>query len=389
MLTSIGILLIVGLLFGSLFTRLKLPGLLGMMIAGILLSPHCLNWLSSDLMAVSGDLRKVALVVILSRAGLSLNLSDLKKAGRPGILLCFVPACFEILAITLLAPLFLGVTTVEAAIMGAVIAAVSPAVVVPRMIRLMDEGYGVKKGIPQMILAGASVDDVFVIVLFTAFTALADGGAVSAVSFLEIPLSIVLGVAMGVLVGLGLLVFFSKFTMRNSVQLLIFLGLSFLMLAVEDLAPVSGLLAIMAAGITINQKNPTLAKALGSKYNKIWVGAEIMLFVLVGATVDMQYALAAGVMAILLVVCALAVRMVGVYTSVVGTKLSGKERLFTMMAYTPKATVQAAIGAIPLSMGLPCGQMVLTVAVLSILITAPFGAITMDRTYQKLLSENT
>lgn len=392
MLTSIALILLLGLLLGSLFSKMKLPSLLGMILVGIILSPYALNLIDESILNISGDLRQIALVIILTRAGLSLDLSDLKKVGRPAILMCFVPACFEILGTVLLAPKLLGVTTLEAAIIGSVIAAVSPAVVVPRMIRLMEDGYGQTNHIPQLILAGASVDDVFVIVVFTAFTSLASTGNLSATSFLQIPISIILGILLGGIVGSVLVIFFRKFHMRDSVKILIILSLSFLLLTLqnylEGIVPVSGLLAIMSMGIMIKQKYDTLAVRLSTKYNKLWVAAEVFLFVLVGATVNLNYAVSAGIFPILLVVGAMVFRMLGVAISLIKTKLSGKEKLFCMVAYTPKATVQAAIGAIPLTMGLPCGQLVLTVAVLSILITAPFGAISIDHLHKRLLSKD-
>lgn len=391
MLTSIALILLLGLLLGSLFSKIKLPSLLGMIIVGIVLSPHALNLIDDSILNISADLRQIALVIILTRAGLSLDITDLKKVGRPAILMCFVPACAEMVGVILLAPLLLGVTRLEAAVMGSVIAAVSPAVIVPRMIRLMEEGYGQKNSIPQLILAGASVDDVFVIVVFTALTSLVSTGTISPVSFLQIPISILLGVIIGGIVGIALVRFFKRFHMRDSVKLLIILSFSFLLLELqnrlEGIVPISGLLAIMSLGIVIKQKYDVLAVRLSGKYNKLWVAAEVFLFVLVGATVDLKYAVSAGVWAVILVAGALLFRMLGVALSLIKTKLSRQERLFCMVAYTPKATVQAAIGAIPLTMGLPCGQIVLTVAVLSILITAPFGAICIDKLYQRLLSE--
>ncbi|MDY5577494.1 MAG: cation:proton antiporter [Lachnospiraceae bacterium] len=390
MLTSIALILLSGLLLGSLFSKLKLPSLLGMIIAGIILSPYALNLIDDSILNISSDIRQIALVIILTRAGLSLDVSDLKKVGRPAVLMCFVPACVEIAGTIILAPLLLGITTLEAAIMGSVIAAVSPAVVVPRMIRLIEEGYGKEHSIPQLILAGASVDDVFVIVLFTAFTSLASTGTLSAVNFLQIPISIILGILTGIISGMILVRFFQKFHMRDSVKILIMLSCSFLLLEMQDrlegIIPMSGLLAIMSLGIVMKQKYNTLAVRLSGKYNKLWVAAEVFLFVLVGATVDLKYALASGLCAVLLVAGALCFRMLGVALSCIKTNLTRQERFFCMVAYTPKATVQAAIGAIPLTMGLPCGQIVLTVAVLSILITAPFGAICIDKLYQKLLT---
>ena len=391
MLTSIAVILLFGLLIGWIFSKLKLPSLLGMVIVGIVLSPHALNLIDESILGISGDLRQIALVIILTRAGLSLDVSDLKKVGRPAVLLCFVPACVEILGTVILAPMLLGVTMLEASIIGSVIAAVSPAVIVPRMIKLIDEGYGKDKGFPQLILAGASVDDVFVIVVFTAFTALASTGEMSVTSFIQIPISIVLGIMLGGCVGIVLVAFFKKCHMRDSVKILIILSISFLLLGVENrlqgYIPVSGLLAIMSMGIIIKQKYGVLALRLSAKYNKLWLGAEVFLFVLVGATVDLRYVASAGVSAVLLILGALLFRMTGVAISLLKTGLSKRERLFCMVAYTPKATVQAAIGAIPLSMGLECGNIVLTVAVLSILITAPFGAICVDNLYKRLLEK--
>ena len=391
MLTSIAVILLLGLLIGWIFSKFKLPSLLGMVIVGIVLSPHALNLIDESILGISGELRQIALVIILTRAGLSLDVSDLKKVGRPAVLMCFVPACVEILGTVILAPMLLGVTMLEASIIGSVIAAVSPAVIVPRMIKLIDEGYGKAKSIPQLILAGASVDDVFVIVVFTAFTALASTGEMSVTSFIQIPISIVLGIMLGGCVGIVLVAFFKKCHMRDSVKILIILSISFLLLGVENrlqgYIPVSGLLAIMSMGIIIKQKYGVLALRLSAKYNKLWLGAEVFLFVLVGATVDLRYVASAGVSAVLLILGALLFRMTGVAISLLKTGLSKRERLFCMVAYTPKATVQAAIGAIPLSMGLECGNIVLTVAVLSILITAPFGAICVDNLYKRLLEK--
>lgn len=393
MLTSIALILLLGLLLGSLFSRLKLPSLLGMIIVGIVLGPYALNMIDESILNIAAQLRQIALVIILTRAGLSLNIADLKKVGRPAVLMCFVPACIEMLGTVLLAPALLGVTVLEAAIMGSVIAAVSPAVIVPRMIRLIEEGYGKENSIPQLILAGASVDDVFVIVVFTAFTTLATAGNASIMSMLQIPISIVIGIAIGVLSGLVLIAFFKRFHMRDSVKILIILSISFLLLELENrlegIVPMSGLLAIMSVGIMVKQKYEVLAVRLSGKFNKLWVAAEVFLFVLVGATVDLKYAVAAGIMAIFVVIGALIFRMIGVFLCLIKTKLARNEKLFCMMAYTPKATVQAAIGAIPLMMGLECGQMVLTVAVLSILITAPLGAFMMDGTYKRLLRKET
>ncbi|MBP1756155.1 MAG: potassium transporter [Firmicutes bacterium] len=392
MLTSIAYIFLLGLLLGSIFNKLKLPSLLGMLITGMILSPYALNLLDDKILNISPELRQLALVIILTRAGLSLDLGDLKKVGRPAVLMCFVPACFEMLGIILLAPPLLHVTILEAAIMGAVVAAVSPAVIVPRMIKLMEEGYGTKNSIPSLILAGASVDDVFVIVVFTALTGLAQGKTVDVYSFLRIPISILVGIIVGIVLGYILYRFFRQFHLRDSAKVIILLGMSFLLIELEkrigSFIPISGLIAIMSMAATIYKKYEVLAKRLSDKFNRLWVAAEILLFVLVGATVNLQYALAAGLVSLVVIFGALLVRMVGVYCCLIKTKLPIKERVFCMIAYTPKATVQAAIGAIPLSMGLACGDKVLTVAVLSIIFTAPLGAFIIDRNYRRLLERS-
>lgn len=389
MLTSLAIIFLLGLLMGTIFNKLKLPSLMGMIFTGILLSPYAFNLLDEKILSISPDLRQLALVIILTRAGLSLDINELKKVGRPAFFMCFVPACFEILAVVIITPKILGVTVLEAAIMGAVVAAVSPAIIVPRMINLIDKKIGKENSIPQLIMAGASVDDIFVIVLFTAFTGLAKGGDISISSFAQIPISIIMGILVGVLMGIILIKLFKKIHLRDSIKVIIILSLSFLLIelqnTLENIIPMSGLLAIMSMGILIKAKYEVLAIRLSSKYNKLWLAAEIILFVLVGATVNTKYALQAGIPVIIVILFALVFRMAGVYVCLIKTKLSMKERLFCMIAYTPKATVQAAIGSIPLSMGLDCGNLVLTVAVLAILITAPFGAIGIDSTYKKLL----
>ena len=327
-------------------------------------------------------------VIILTRAGLSLDIDDLKKIGRPAVLMCFVPAVFEMCAVGILAPIFLKVDVLDAFIIGSIIAAVSPAVVVPRMIRLIEEGYGDEHKIPQLILAGSSCDDVFCIVVFTSLTSLAQTGDINVFKFIAIPFSILIGSIVGAGIGFLLVKFFKRFHMRDTVKVLIVLSISFLLLELEKITPIpfSGLIAIMAMSMVVKKIYEDLAERLSEKYNKLWVGAEIFLFVLVGATVNVKYAINSGITVVVLVICALMIRMVGVYASVLKTKLTPKERLFCMIAYTPKATVQAAIGAIPLSMGLKVGDMALTVAVISILITAPFGAIMVDNLYKKLLT---
>jgi len=380
---------LLGMLLGWLFTRMKLPSLLGMLITGIVLGPYVLNPLDDSILNISADLRQIALIVILTRAGLSLDINDLKKVGRPAVLMCFVPACLEILGMVLLAPGIRGITVLEAAIMGAVVGAVSPAVIVPKMLVLMDQGYGVEKSIPQLLLAGASVDDIFVIVMFTAFTGLAQGNGITPASFARIPVSIITGIILGVLVGIVLALFFEKIHIRDSGKVVILLSLSFLMItlehAVETYVPFSELLAVMSIGISLQKKRQAVAERLSAKYSKLWVAAEILLFVLVGATVNIGYAAKAGGGAVLLIFCVLLFRMAGVWICLLGTRLLIKERIFCMIGYMPKATVQAAIGGIPLAMGLACGDIVLTVAVLAILITAPLGAFGIDRTYRRLL----
>ncbi|MSS63935.1 cation:proton antiporter [Velocimicrobium porci] len=392
MLTSLAFIFLLGLLLGSIFERLKLPSLLGMIFTGIILGPHVLNLLDESILSISADLRQLALVIILTRAGLSLDLDDLKKVGRPAVLMCFIPACFEIAGVTLLAPHLLGVTRLEAAIMGSVLAAVSPAVIVPRMIKIMEEGYGKNHSIPQLILAGASVDDVFVIVLFTSFTGLAKGNGIELINFASIPVSIIMGILLGGIFGLLITKFFKMLHMRDSVKIIIILSISFLFIECENqlkgIIPISGLLAIMSMGIAINQWYPILSKRLSQKYNRLWVGAEILLFVLVGATVDVGYVKKAGVLFLVLICLALLMRMIGVLFCMFKTSFTKKERIFCMLAYTPKATVQAAIGGIPLAMNLACGQKVLTAAVVAILVTAPFGAIAVDKSYRLLLEKN-
>ena len=392
MLTSLALIFLFGLIFGALFQKLRLPPLLGMLIVGIVLGPYALNWLDDSLLSISADLRQIALIIILTRAGLNLNISDLKKVGRPAILMCFLPACFEILGMLVLAPPLLHISYLDAAIMGAVVGAVSPAVIVPKMLRLMEEGYGTEKSIPQLILAGASVDDVFVIVLFSSFTGLAKGESFSPWRFAEIPISILLGVLLGAALGLLLAFFFQKVHVRDSVKVLLLLSFSFLLVALEDalegFVPISGLIAVMSLGIALQRKRDIVARRLSLKFSKLWVAAELLLFVLVGATVDLHYAYAAGLPAVILIFGVLLFRMAGVWVCLFKTKLLFKERLFCVLAYMPKATVQAAIGSVPLSMGLSCGNIVLTVAVLAILITAPLGAFLIDLTYKKLLSRD-
>ena len=389
MLLSISLILIVGMSMGWLCQRMKLPSLLGMLVTGIILGPYVLNLLDESIFGISSELRKIALIIILTRAGLGLDVSGLKKIGRPAVLMCFVPASFELLGMILLAPKLMGLTVLEAAVMGAVLAAVSPAVVVPRMVKLMEEGYGVKEGIPQLILAGASVDDVYVIVLFSTFVGMMQGQGVSVVNFINIPVSIVLGIAIGLLFGVLLAYYFKKVHIRDTSKVLIILSISFLLVVMEDRLTTaitfSALIAIMFLGIGLQYKREAVAKRLSVKYAKLWVAAEVFLFVLVGATVNIGYLGKVGAKALIVIIGAVMFRMLGVFVCLLGTSLKRKERLFAMMAYTPKATVQAAIGGIPLSLGFACGDTVLTVAVLAIVLTAPLGAFAIDLSYQRLL----
>lgn len=391
MLLSIALILLVGMSMGWLCRKMKLPGLLGMLATGIVLGPYVLDLLDPSILGISAELRKIALIIILTRAGLGLDLSGLKKIGRPAVLMCFVPASFELFGMLLLAQKLMGLSILEAAVMGAVLAAVSPAVVVPRMVKLMDEGYGVKEGIPQLILAGASVDDVYVIVLFSTFTGMMQGTGASVIRFINIPVSILLGIAIGLGIGVLLACFFQKVHMRDTSKVLIILSISFLLVVTEDhlTTPVtfSALIAVMFIGIGLQRKREVVAKRLSAKYGKLWVAAEVFLFVLVGATVNIGYVGKVGITALIVIVGALLFRMFGVLMCLLGTEIRGKERLFTMLAYTPKATVQAAIGGIPLSLGFACGESVLAVSVMAIVLTAPLGAFAIDLTYKKFLKK--
>lgn len=390
MLLSISLILIIGMSMGWICKKIKLPSLLGMLATGIVLGPYVLNLLDESILGISADLRKMALVIILTRAGLGLDLSGLKKIGRPALLMCFVPASFEIIGMILLAPKVMGLTLLEAAIMGAVLAAVSPAVVVPRMVKLMDEGYGVKEGIPQLILAGASVDDVYVIVLFSTFVGMMQGEGASMINFVNIPISIFLGIAIGAFIGILLAYYFKKVHIRDTSKVLIILSISFLLVVTEEQLTTtitfSALIAIMFIGIGLQKKREAVAKRLSIKYGKLWVASEVFLFVLVGATVNIEYLGKVGWKAFIVILGAIVFRMLGVFMCLLGTSMNRKERIFIMMAYTPKATVQAAIGGIPLALGFSCGDTVLTVAVLAIVLTAPLGAFAIDLSYKKMLS---
>lgn len=395
MLTSLSFVFLLGLAMAALCQKFKIPRIIGMLVTGILLGPCVLNWLSESILGISSELRQMALIIILLKAGLSLNLADLKKVGRPALMMSCVPASFEILAFVIFAPAILHISRVEAAVMGAVLGAVSPAVVIPRMVQLMETKYGTDQRIPQMIMAGASCDDIFVIVLFSTFTNMAQGGSAHVADFINIPVSILLGIALGAVAGYGLSLFFEtayakEHYVRNSMKVILILGMSFFLMSVETWlkgkVSVSGLLAVVSMAAVIRIKCiPKVSKRLSEKFGKLWIAAEVILFVLVGAAVDIRYTMQAGIAAVLMIFVGLMFRAVGVSLCMLGTKLNKKERLFCVIAYLPKATVQAAIGSAPLAMGLPCGQIVLSVAVLAILITAPLGAAGMDLTYDKLL----
>ncbi|WP_300752842.1 cation:proton antiporter [uncultured Brachyspira sp.] len=393
MLLSLALIFLCGMLLGKIFSLLKLPSLLGLIITGIILGPYCLNLLDSSILSISADLRELALIIILTRAGLNLDIEDLKKVGRPAILMCFIPASFEIIGMVLIAPKLFNITLFEAALMGSVVAAVSPAVLVPKMLKLIDERYGTNKSIPQLIMAGASVDDIFVIVLFASFTSLVKGGSVSALDFLKIPTSIIFGLLVGIITALILTKFFSRFHIRDSAKVVIILSISFILVTIENsiskffngIIGFSGLLAVMSLGAFLKAKKQELSKRLSLKYSKLWVAAEIMLFVLVGATVNIKYALNTGFTGILLIFAVLIFRMLGVLISLIKTNLNKKEKIFSMIAYCPKATVQAAIGSIPLSLGFASGEIILTIAVLAILITAPLGSFAIELFYKRLL----
>ena len=395
MIASLGIIFLTGMLSAEIFKRIRLPRILGMLIVGVVLGSHVLNLIDTSLLAISADLRKIALVIILIKAGLSLDIRDLKKVGRPALLMSFLPALFEITAFTIVSPYILGISRIEGAVIGSILGAVSPAVVVPKTVQLMEEKYGTDKSIPQLILAGASLDDVFNIVLFSTFITMAQGGEVSAVSFVNIPVSIILGIAVGIAVGFVLTCFFElcfkkKAKIRNSTKVIIILAVSFLLTALEnvlaDIVSFSGLLSVISMSCVVGMKSEkSVSGRLKEKFGKLWIAAEVMLFVLVGAAVDIRYTVSAGAGGAAMIFISLAFRCVGVMLCMIGTKLNIKERIFCVIAYMPKATVQAAIGSVPLAMGMSIGNTALSTAVLAIIITAPLGAFGMDVTYKKLL----
>lgn len=397
MLTSLSFIFLVGLAMAAICQRIRLPRIIGMLLTGIVLGPYVLDLLDPSILSISSELRQMALIIILVKAGLSLNLADLKKVGRPAVMLACVPASFELMGYVLFTPMILGINRIEAAVMGAVLAAVSPAVVVPRMVKFMETGYGTRKSIPQMILAGASCDDIFVIVLFSTFSGMAQGGSARLLDFVNIPISILSGIVVGAVAGWILSAFFEtayakKHYVRNSMKVIIVLGVAFLLMSVETWVKpylsVSGLLAVVSMACVLKLRSIREVSArLSQKFGKLWLAAEVLLFVLVGAAVDIRYTMGAGFAAVLMIVTALLFRTLGVLLCLIGTDLNGKERLFCVIAYLPKATVQAAIGSVPMAMGLPCGQIVLSVAVMAILITAPLGALGMDCSYEKLLEK--
>ena len=392
-LTSLGIIVLCGLLLGSICNKIKLPPLLGMLIVGIVLGPYVLNLISPQILGISADLRQLALIIVLTRAGLSFNINELKKNGRSAVMLCFVPAVMEIVGYIIFGILLLKISWNEAAILGCVMAAVSPAVIVPRILKLKEQGYGTDKGIPQMILTGASADDVFVIILFTAFLGMSGGNGFDFNILWRTPVSIILGIGLGLLIGWLFSLFVKRFHIRDTVKIIVLLCFSFFFVSIENhvsaYVPFSGLLAVIAMSAMLFATHKECAERLSVRYNKLWLVAEILLFVLVGATVDLSFAVKSGGIIIAVIALALVFRIVGVYLCVIRTKLNFKERLFCAIAYTPKATVQAAIGAIPLTMGLACGQIVLTAAVLAIIITAPIGAFLIDILYKKMLEKDT
>lgn len=389
MLFSLTLILIIGFSLSGVFQKLKLPGILGMLLTGIILGPFVLDFISKDILNISSELRQIALIVILTRAGLNLNIKDLKKVGRPAILMCFIPATFEIITITIFALILFNISYVEGAIMGCVLAAVSPAVVVPRMLNLIEKGYGKDKSIPQIIMAGSSVDDIFVIVLFTSFLGVYEGGSFDLLTLIDVPISIILGILLGVLAGVIVVKIFKRIHIRDTIKLLIILSISFAFVSLESLVkiylPISGLLAVMALSCTILKQYDVLARRLSNKFSKLWVGFELFLFVLVGASVDITQLSSAGFVSIILILGALIFRFCGVFVCLYKTKLSIKEKLFCAISYMPKATVQAAIGSIPLAVGVASGEAILAVAVMAIFITAPLGAIGVDMTYENLL----
>ena len=380
MTTSIAIIILFGLTLNFIFEKLKLPGLLGMLLLGIVLGPYVLDVLDSALLSISSDLRKLALIIILLRAGLGISKDNLNKVGKTAIKMSFIPGILEGLTIASLSMFLFNMTFIEGGILGFIVAAVSPAVVVPSMLNFIDNKIGEKKNIPTLILASASIDDVVAITIFTTFLGLYSGSQINiGMSLLSIPISIVLGIVIGVLTGLLLVSFFKKHHVRDTKKVLIILGIATLLTSLETvlsgLVPIASLLGVMTIGFVLLEKREIVAKRLAKKFNKIWVFSEILLFVLIGSQVNIEVAFNSGLKGVIIILCGLILRSIGVLISTLGTDLNLKERLFCAIAYTPKATVQAAIGAIPLSLGVPSGELILAVAVLSIILTAPLGLI--------------
>lgn len=390
MLESLALIWLVGLGFAWVSGRLGLPRLVGMLIAGMVLGGSGLNLLSDAMLAISSDVRTLALALILLKAGLSLNLGDLRQVGRPAAMMSFVPATCEVLAYAVFAPLILGITPLEGALMGAVLGAVSPAVVVPQMVSLMEKRYGTGQSIPQMILAGASLDDVYTIVVFTSVLSMLQGDGMDVMAFADIPVSIILGVGVGIVCGVALWKLWNRVSVSLPLQVVTLIAMGCGLVTLEhllaDVVALSGLLAVMAMACVLGRKHPQ-TPALSKAFGSLWDGAQVLLFVLVGAAVNLPYALHAGVGVLAMIALSLAIRACGVWLCLLGTHLNVKERLFCVIAYLPKATVQAAIGGIPLAVGLGCGELVLTTAVVAILITAPLGALGMERTYQRFLQK--
>lgn len=398
MLQSMALVLLIGLILGKIFQKLNLPSILGMLVSGVILGPYALNLIDTKTLMISSELRQMALVIILIKAGLSLDLKDLKKVGFSAFCLSFIPASVEIIGYVIFAPIILKMSIIDALLLGSVMAAVSPAVVVPRMVKMIENKIGTTKSIPQMILAGASLDDIYVIVLFTSFLAMSKGESVNALVALNIPISIILGIALGVLTGFILHYLFEQMhqfnhTIKNSIKVVIITATAFLLVSIEALLKnyiaISGLLAVMSMALILKIYTKShIINRLSSKFSKLWVVAEIILFVLVGAAVDIRFALNAGLQPLFLIIIALGFRSLGVILSLFTTKLTRFEKLFCVVAYLPKATVQAAIGSLPLALGLNSGNIILTTAVIGIMVSAPLGAIGIDALMKKIKNLN-
>lgn len=390
MATSLAIIILLGLVVNTVFERLEMPGLLGMLILGVIIGPHALNWIDPDLIKISDDLRKIALIVILLRAGLGISRESLKKVGSTAIKLSCIPGLMEGFTIAIISTVVLDFSFIQGGILGFIIAAVSPAVVVPHMLNYIEQGIGTKKGVPTLLLAGSSIDDVFAITIFATFLGLYSGAHVNiGIKILSVPISIILGIVIGLTLGLIMVSIFKRNHIRDTKKVLLIIGIAILLTALEKVlerkVEIAGLLGVMTIGFMILEKMPNVGKRLAIKFNKIWVFAEILLFVMVGSQVDISVALDSGLDGLTIIFIGLIARSLGVIFSTLGTNLSWRERLFCIISYTPKATVQAAIGSVPLSLGVKSGDVILAVAVLSILITAPLGAIGIRASAHKLL----